>query len=68
MSQHKKLPTTQPFLLSIAEVAIQLGVCRQTVYNLIYHQGLPTISVGKLRRVDPESLRDWIKAHEQELS
>ena len=37
MNRRKEASTTQPLLLSVADVAIQLGVCRQTVYNLIYH-------------------------------
>jgi excisionase family DNA binding protein len=61
----KQRETDQPFLLSVADVAVQLGVCRQTVYNLIYREGLPTIQMGKLRRIDPESLRAWLKEREQ---
>lgn len=43
MARRKKVPVAQPLLLSIPEVAIQLGVCQQTVYNLMYYKGLPSI-------------------------
>jgi len=52
----KKLSIVQPLLLTIPDVAVQLGVCRQTVYNLIYPEGLPSILVGRIRREHPDSL------------
>src|SRR5437660_141032 len=46
-SQHlrKRKSSAQPLLLSVSDVATLLGVCRQTVYNYMYHEGLPSISV-----------------------
>ncbi len=64
----KKVLTVQPLLLSVAEVAIQLGVCRQTVYNLIYREGLPSILVGRKRKVHPESLYSWLKEREHRIA
>jgi len=64
----KKHSTTQPLLLSVADVAVKLGVCRQTVYNFIYHEGLPTVQVGRIRRVHPDSLEDWIRGHEHQIA
>ena len=61
----KKVSTVQPLLLSVQDVAIQMGVCRQTVYSYIYREGLPSILVGGVRRIHPDSLRDWLKAHEK---
>lgn len=58
----------EPLLLSVATVATQLGVCRQTVYNWIYYHGLPTISVGRIRRIDPVSLQEWLKEHESKIA
>lgn len=65
MGRKKHLSTVQPYLLSVADVAVQLGVCRQTVYTLIYREGLPTIQVGNVRRIHPESLKWWLKEHEK---
>ena len=68
MSGKKRVSTVQPLLLSIADVAVQLGVCRQTVYNLIYHKGLPSIMLRGVRRVHPESLNEWLKKLESSVS
>ena len=68
MSDRKKVSLVQPMLLSIADVAIQLGVCRQTVYTYIYHEGLPSIKVRGMRRVHPDSLIDWLKKREQQIA
>lgn len=68
MARRKKVSTAQPLLLSVADVAVMLGVCRQTVYSYIYHEGLPSISVRGIRRVRPESLEMWLTAREQKLA
>lgn len=66
MARRKKVSVVQPLLLSIPEVAIQLGVCRQTVYNLMYYKGLPSIQLRGVRRIHPESLQKWLKECEQQ--
>ena len=67
MGRQKNHTVMQPLLLTIPDVAVHLGVCRQTVYNLIYREGLPSILVGRLRRVHPDSLGAWLKQREQQL-
>jgi excisionase family DNA binding protein len=67
MSRRKEVSTTQPLLLSVADVAAQLGVCRQTVYNFIYHEGLPSVLVRRIRRVHSDSLEQWIRAREHQI-
>jgi excisionase family DNA binding protein len=64
MPRPKKQPTAQPLLLTIPDVAIKLGVCRATVYNLIYRNRLPSITLGSARRVHPDSLEQWLKRQE----
>lgn len=64
MSGRKRESAVQPLLLSIADVAVQLGVCRQTVYAYIYHEGLPSIKVRGVRRVHPDSLGRWLAERE----
>jgi excisionase family DNA binding protein len=61
MGRKKRVSTVQPLLLSVTDVSVQLGVCRQTVYSLIYHKGLPSILLRGVRRVHPESLQAWLK-------
>ena len=65
MARYKRVSTAQPLLLSVADVAIQLGVCRTTVYQYIYHEGLPSMLLRGVRRVHPDSLYEWLKSHEQ---
>jgi len=65
MARHKKLSTVQPLLLSVADVAIQLGVCRTTVYKYIYYERLPSMLLRGVRRVHPDSLQKWLKSHEE---
>lgn len=64
MARAKKVSTVQPLLLSVADVAVRLGVCRQTVYTFIYREGLPSIVVGRIRRVHPDSLEGWLRERE----
>lgn len=65
MARRKRISIVQPLLLTIPDVAIQLGVCRGTIYNLIYHEGLPSVVLGGVRRVHPDSLQKWLKEQEQ---
>ena len=65
MRRSKRQPVAQPLLLTIPDVAVQLGVCRATVYNLMYRCGLPYIILGGARRVHPDSLQRWLKQSEQ---
>ncbi len=62
--ERKRVSTAQQLLLTIPDVAIQLGVCRATVYNLIHRKGLPSITLGTVRRVHPDSLHEWLKQQE----
>ena len=64
----KKVSNVEPLLLSVADVAVRLGVCRQTVYNFIYWEQLPTIKVRGMRRVHPDSLNAWLKEREQQIA
>ncbi len=64
MPRPKRQPTAQPLLLTIPDVAIKLGVCRATVYYLMYRKGLPSMTLGSVRRVHPDSLEKWLKEQE----
>ncbi len=64
----KKPALVQPLLLSIADVAAHLGVCRQTVYTYIYYEGMPSIKVRGIRRVHLDSLSAWLKERERILA
>jgi excisionase family DNA binding protein len=62
------MPILQAPLLSVSDVAARLGVCRQTVYTYIYHEGLPSIKVRGIRRVHPDSLYHWLKEREHQIA
>ena len=67
MSQGKRVSAVQPLLLSMADVATRLGVCRQTVYSYVFCGGLRSIKVRGIRRVHPDSLESWLKERERRL-
>ena len=52
-------------LLSIAEVATSLGMCRSKVYELIAKEGLPVMRFGRSVRVSPTALQQWLEEREQ---
>lgn len=56
MGRSKKTPRTQPVYLTVIEVTIMLGVCRQTIYNMIEREGLPTITIRGVKWIDPNDL------------
>ena len=68
MGRRQRISIAQPLLLSVTDVAVQLGVCRQTVYTFIYREGLPSILVGRIRRVHPDSLEDWLREREHQIA
>ena len=55
-------------LLTVEEVAESLGVCRSTVYDLLYYQRLPCIHLGKAVRVAADDLRAWVAGLDREVN
>ena len=49
MPRKKRVSTVTPLLLTIPEVATMLQVCENTVYHLIYDEGLPSLTLGDQR-------------------
>jgi excisionase family DNA binding protein len=56
-------PEAGPQLLTPEEVAQRLGISRSKVFEL-FHEGLPSLRIGRCRRVDVERLREWLAAQE----
>jgi excisionase family DNA binding protein len=55
--------TTQPgsrWLLTVPEVAQALGVCRASVYELMLLGQLPSVKIGRARRVPLVALEAFI--------
>lgn len=68
LARRKKAVTVQKTLLSVAEVAVMLGVCRTTVYRYISSEGLPSMLLRGVRRIHPDSLAAWLKDQEQQIA
>lgn len=50
-------------LITIADAADRLSLCRSKVYELIAEQKLPTVKIGRSRRVTMEDLRTFVAQH-----
>ena len=50
-----------PLILNPAETASILGISRKNIYELFIINALPTVMIGKRRRVPRESLRRWLE-------
>jgi excisionase family DNA binding protein len=64
MARTKKSSTVQPLYLSVTEVATMLSLGRTKVYDLIKHEGLPTVQFGDVKRVPMAKLQRWLEARE----
>ena len=50
-------------LMTILQVAQFAQVTRSTVYNWLNHSGLPSVKVGKTRRIPRRALLDFLREH-----
>lgn len=64
MEQRNEL-ASQPLLLTISQVATELGLSRAMVYILINREGLPVVRLGRAVRVSTTSLQKWLEEREQ---
>jgi excisionase family DNA binding protein len=64
-AQLNAVPDARPIVLSVSEVAAQLGVCRDTVYRLIQRGELPAARVGSLLRVRRPGLEAYLLRQRQ---
>ena len=48
-------------LLSAADLARELGIGRTTAYALLWSEAIPSMKVGRLRKVRREDLEAYIK-------
>ena len=63
MNEQTTTTTTTPLLVRVEEAARMLSLGRSTVYELIASGQLPSITIGKSRRVPVEALKQWIVEH-----
>ena len=60
LSEPKQLPYTTELLLSVDQAARKLGVGRSLTYKLIFDGVLPSLMVGRFRRVPLADLEQYI--------
>ncbi|MCE4947515.1 MULTISPECIES: helix-turn-helix domain-containing protein [Streptomyces] len=47
-------------LLTVPEVMVRLKLGRSTVYDLIRSRRLPSITIGRCRRIPVKAVRDYV--------
>ena len=52
--------TTPPLLLTPAEAAVSLRLARSTIYELMGAGQLPSVRIGRARRIPVQALRDFL--------
>jgi excisionase family DNA binding protein len=56
-------PAEKPprLLLTVEEAAERIGICRSNMFKLIRRGDVKSVRVGRLRRVTPAALEDYVK-------
>jgi excisionase family DNA binding protein len=50
----------QRLLLTVEEAADRIGICRSNMFKLIRQGEVKSVKVGRLRRITPAALEDFI--------
>lgn len=48
-------------LLTVEEAADRIGICRSNIFKLIRQGDVKSVKVGRLRRVTPAALEDYVR-------
>ena len=48
-------------LLTVEEAAERIGICRSNMFKLIRRGEIQSVKVGRLRRVTPDALEDFVR-------
>jgi excisionase family DNA binding protein len=48
-------------LLTVEEAADRIGVCRSNMFKLIRQGDVKSVKVGRLRRITPAALEDFVR-------
>jgi excisionase family DNA binding protein len=57
--------TARPFL-SVAELAVRLGVSTRTGYNLVKAGAVPVVEIRGVKRIPTSALDRWLTDREEE--
>jgi excisionase family DNA binding protein len=55
--------STVKLLLTVAEAATALGLCRSAVYELLLTGAIPSVKIGRARRIPLKGLEDFVTSH-----
>jgi excisionase family DNA binding protein len=66
MNKRKSAATQnmQPWLVTVPEAAIILGIGKTKVYELMATEGLPKVKFGTAVRVPVKALQEWLAQRE----
>jgi excisionase family DNA binding protein len=61
--RHATLPGDRPprLLLTVEEAVERIGICRAYMFKLIREGDVRSVKVGRLRRVTPAALEDFVE-------
>jgi len=58
----------RPLLLTITQAMEVLSLGKTKIYDLIEHEGLPVMHIGKAVRFPYKALEQWIEQRMQEIA
>jgi excisionase family DNA binding protein len=56
----------QPLLITVDEAAQMLSMGRTKLYDLIRYEGFPVVRFGKMVRIRPSDLQEWLEKREEQ--
>lgn len=57
-------PKSQPMLLTVEQTAAELQIARRRIFDMIAAGTLPSVKIGKSRRITRTALEDYVKGLE----
>ena len=58
--------TYQPLLITVDQAAKMLSISKTTLYDEIRYKGFPVVRFGKLVRINPSKMQEWLEKREKE--
>ena len=60
-ARHPEPARLPRLLLTVEEAADRIGICRSNMFKLIRQGDVKSVKVGRLRRVTPAALEDFVR-------
>jgi excisionase family DNA binding protein len=64
----RETPSLDRLLLKVEEGAYQIGVSRARMYELIASGAIPSLTIGRSKRIPAEALRDWVRSQTAQVA